>query len=149
MNLELLLIIAFGGAFLTYFLGKISPILRNVSATFVSLILIVFISCLYNMRIEKIFYDGFLGLSLVLKLNSLSWFFAIATVSLTFLSIIYSLDYMKDSKRTNYFYFMMLLINAGMLGIILSGDLVSFFIFWEIMSWSTFLLISYNKGKHY
>jgi len=147
MSLELLLIIAFGGAFLTYFLGKISSILRNISAVLVSLALVVFVSCLYNIKIEKIFYDCFLGLPLAFKLNSLSWFFAIATVSLTFLSVIYSLDYMKDSKRTDYYYFIMLLINAGMLGIILSGDLVSFFIFWEIMSWSTFLLINYNKGR--
>jgi len=41
---------------------------------------------------------------------------------------------------------MMLLVNAAMLGIVLAGDLVSFYIFWEIMSWSTFLLISYNRG---
>jgi len=128
MSLELLLIIAFGGAFLTYFLGKISSILRNISAVLVSLALVVFVSCLYNIKIEKIFYDCFLGLPLAFKLNSLSWFFAIATVSLTFLSVIYSLDYMKDSKRTDYYYFIMLLINAGMLGIILSGDF-SFFLY--------------------
>jgi len=41
---------------------------------------------------------------------------------------------------------MMLVVNAAMLGVVLAGDLVSFYIFWEIMSWSTFLLISYNRG---
>jgi NADH-quinone oxidoreductase subunit M len=34
-----------------------------------------------------------------------------------------------------------------MLGIVLSGDLLSFFIFWEVMSWGTYLLISYNRGR--
>jgi hypothetical protein len=35
MSLELLLIIAFGGAFLTYFLGKIYAKLRNISAVLI------------------------------------------------------------------------------------------------------------------
>jgi NADH-quinone oxidoreductase subunit M len=39
----------------------------------------------------------------------------------------------------------MALVNAAMLGIVLAGDLLSFYIFWEIMSWSAFLLISYNQ----
>ncbi len=147
MSLELLIIIiAFSGAFITYFLGKISSILRNGFAVLISLALIVIISCLYGVNIERTFYYGFLGLASVLRLNSFSWFFAIAISSLTALSIIFSLSYMKDRERTDFYYFMMLLINAGMLGIVLAGDLVSFFIFWEIMSWSTFLLISYNRG---
>jgi len=33
-----------------------------------------------------------------------------------------------------------------MLGIVFAGDLISFYVFWEIMSWGTFLLISYNRG---
>ena len=41
---------------------------------------------------------------------------------------------------------MILLVNASMLGIVFSGDLILFYIFWEIMSWSTFLLISYKRG---
>jgi formate hydrogenlyase subunit 3/multisubunit Na+/H+ antiporter MnhD subunit len=41
----------------------------------------------------------------------------------------------------------MLFINASMLGTVLSGDLISFFIFWEMMSWSTYLLISYKGGR--
>jgi formate hydrogenlyase subunit 3/multisubunit Na+/H+ antiporter MnhD subunit len=147
MSLELLLIIAFGGALLTYFFGKISSKLRNVLAVLISLALVIIIACLYGVQTEKVFYHGFFGLPLILRLNSLSWFFAAAIASLAALSIIYSLGYMKERERTDYFYLMMLLINAGMLGIVLSGDLVSFFIFWEIMSWSTFLLISYNKGK--
>jgi formate hydrogenlyase subunit 3/multisubunit Na+/H+ antiporter MnhD subunit len=40
----------------------------------------------------------------------------------------------------------MLLVNAGMLGIVFAADLLSFYIFWEIMSWCAFLLISYNRG---
>jgi NADH-quinone oxidoreductase subunit M len=62
------------------------------------------------------------------------------------LSIIFSLSYVKGKEKTDFYFLMMLLVNAAMLGIVLAGDLVSFYIFWEIMSWSAFLLISYNRG---
>ena len=146
MSLELLLIIAFGGALLTYLLGKISHRARDSFAVFISLVLVVMVAYFYGKTIEKAFYFGFFGLPLVLRLNMLSWFFAIAISSLGALCTIFSLSYMKGRERTDLYYLMILVVNAAMLGIVLAGDLVSFYIFWEIMSWSTFLLISYNKG---
>jgi len=146
MSLQLLLIVAFGGALLTYVLGKISHRVRDFLAVIISLALVAFVACLYGESMEKAFYPGFLGLGLVLRLNMLSWFFAIAISSLGTLSIVFSFSYMKGRERTDFYYLMLLLVNAAMLGIVFSGDLVSFFIFWEIMSWCTFLLISYNRG---
>lgn len=146
MSLEILLIIAFGGALLTYLFGKTSEKIRDFLAVVISLLLVAFVACLYGKPVEKTFYFGFFGLGLVLRLNILSWFFAIAISSLGTLSVIFSLSYIRGRERTDFYYLMMLLVNAAMLGIVLAGDLVSFYIFWEIMSWSTFLLISYNRG---
>jgi len=146
MSVELLLIIAFGGAFLTYFLGKISHRVRDSFAVLISCALVAVIAYLYGRSLERTFYLGFLGLPLLLRLNTLSWFFAITIAVVGAVSIIFSLSYIKGRERTNFYYLMMLLVNSGMLGIVLSGDLVSFYIFWEIMSWSAFLLISYNRG---
>jgi len=146
MSLEILLIIAFGGALLTYLLGKISHRLRDSFAVIISLALVAIIACLYGRFVEKTFYSGFLGIPLILRLNMLSWFFAIAISALGALSVIFSLSYVKGREGTDLYYLMMLVVNAAMLGIVFSGDLVSLFIFWEIMSWSTFLLISYNRG---
>ena len=146
MSVELLLIIAFGGAFLTYFLGKISHRVRDSFAVLISCALVAVIAYLYGRSLERTFYLGFLGLPLLLRLNTLSWFFAITIAVVGALSIIFSLSYIKGKERTNFYYLMMLLVNSGMLGIVLSGDLVSFYIFWEIMSWSAFLLICYNRG---
>jgi formate hydrogenlyase subunit 3/multisubunit Na+/H+ antiporter MnhD subunit len=165
MSLELLLIIAFGGAFLSYFLGKISEELRDGFAIFISFVLIAAVTWFYGNH-QQITYFSFLNLPLVLRLSKLSWFFALAISSLGALSVIFSLGYMNPASapgpcmqglgarrrgvrvrgRLDFYYFMMLLINAAMLGIVLSGDFISLFIFWEIMSFSTFLLISYNRG---
>ncbi len=131
---------------LSYVLGKISSKVRNFFAVFISLALVVMIACLYGKAIEKTFYLGFLDLPLLLRLNTLSWFFAITIAVIGFLSIVFSLSYMKGKEKLSFYYLMMLLVNTAMLGIVLSGDLLSFYIFWEIMSWSAFLLISYNRG---
>ncbi len=146
MSLELLLTVAFGGALLTYIFGKIFPKIRNAFVVFISLVLVVIVACLYGKTGGETFYFGFLDLPFFLRTNMLSWFFAIAVSALGLLSAIFSLSYMKDRDKTDFYYFILLLVNAAMLGVVFSGDLVSFFIFWEIMSWSTFLLISYNRG---
>ena len=146
MSLELLLIIAFGGAFITYFLGKISKRIRDVFAVIISLSIAVIIAFFYNNSFKEILNIEFLDLPLVLRINTFSWFFAITISIVGVLSIIFSLEYIKEKERTDFYYLMMLFINASMIGIVFSGDLLSFCIFWEIMSWSTFLLISYNRG---
>jgi formate hydrogenlyase subunit 3/multisubunit Na+/H+ antiporter MnhD subunit len=147
MSPQALLTIAFGGAFLTYILGKVSVKLRHFIAVSISLVLVAAVAYLYAKIGQEAAYFRFLGLELILRVDTLSWFFAIAIASLGALSIIFSLSYMKGRERTDFYYSMMLVVNAAMLGIVLSGDLVSFYVFWEIMSWSTFLLISYNRGR--
>ncbi len=147
MSLELLLIVAFGGAFLTYFLGKISSKLRNGFAVLNSLALVVMLVFFYGQNIEYPVNFSFFDISFVLRMNMVSWFFAITIVGIGLLSIIYSLRYMENKKKLDYYYFTTLFINASMLATVLCGDLLSFFIFWEMMSWSTYLLISYKGGE--
>ncbi|MDP8214765.1 MAG: proton-conducting transporter membrane subunit [Candidatus Euphemobacter frigidus] len=147
MRLDLILTIAFGGALATYLIGKFSSGLRNFLAVLVSLFLVAVIACLYGDSSERAFYFGFFGLPLILRINALSWFFALAVSILGALGAIFSLSYMRGRERTDFYYLNFLLVNAAMLGVVFSGDLISFFIFWEIMSWSTFLLICYNRGR--
>ncbi len=146
MSLQLLLIIAFGSALVTYILGKFSQKLRDVFAVIASWALVVMVAIFYSKQVENTAYLKFLDLDLLLRMDTLSWFFAITITVIGALSIVFSLSYIKTKERTDFFYMMMLLVNASMLGIVLSGDLASFYIFWEIMSWSAFLLISYNRG---
>jgi len=146
MTVEILLAIAFGGAFITYFLSKVAKRAGEVFAVVVSLALVAIVASFYDFSSSEVFNTGFMGFPLVLKMNTLSWFFAITITIVGTLSVIFSLSYIRGRERTDFYYLMLLLINASMVGIVVSGDLVSFYIFWEIMSWSTFLLISYNRG---
>ena len=145
MLIGYIILIAFGGAFLVYIFGKISSSLRNFLVILFSLALLVLISYLYKMPNTEIKYFSFLSHSLIFKMDWLSWFFAVAIASINLLAIIFSLSDMKGKERLDLFYLLIFLVNAGMLGVVFSGDLISFYIFWEIMSWSAFLLISFNE----
>jgi formate hydrogenlyase subunit 3/multisubunit Na+/H+ antiporter MnhD subunit len=141
-----LLIVAFGSAFLTYILGKISRVVRNAFAIIASIAMVCMVIGLYGVEKELIYFS-FFEHSLLIHTNTLSWFFAITITSLSLLSILFSLSYMKDKPFQDLYYMMMLLVNASMLGIVMSSDLISFYVFWEIMSWSIFILVTYNRGQ--
>jgi len=147
MILQVLLIIGFGGAAATYGLAKVSSRARDFCAVLVSGALVVVVAGLYGKVFSTTWSAAYLTFPLTLRVDMLSWFFATAISVVGFLSIVFSLSYVKNKERSDFYYLTMLLVNAGMLGIVLSADLLSFYIFWEIMSWSTFLLISYSRGK--
>jgi len=148
VQLITILVVSFLGAGIVYLTGKFSGRVRDISAVLVSLAVVILVGLAYNQKIYTNFYSlPFLNLSLSLRLNYLSWFFAIIVAGIGFLSILFSLEYIKDYQGVGFYYFMMLFVNAGMLGIVLSADFLSFYIFWEMMSWGTYLLISYKGGK--
>ncbi|MCD6415288.1 MAG: hypothetical protein J7M08_01150 [Planctomycetes bacterium] len=147
MSAQGILITAFAGAGLSYALGLTSARLREVFAIVVSVLLVCLIAITHGQGAEHVYYPDFLGLDLVLRMDALAWFFAITVSMVGCLSVIFSLHYVRGKEKENFYYFALLLVNAAMLGIVLSGDLLSFFIFWEIMSWAAFLLISYKRGR--
>jgi formate hydrogenlyase subunit 3/multisubunit Na+/H+ antiporter MnhD subunit len=146
MIFDYLLVIAFGGAFITYLLGKVSQGLRNAFAIIISFVLVCMVVGLYGASKNSVYF-AFFEYPLIIRINDLSWLFAITITALSMLSLIFSSSYMKDRSKLDLYYMMMLLVNASMLGIVLAGDLISFYVFWEIMSWSIFLLVSLNKGE--
>jgi len=146
--LSLILPLAFGGALVVYAAGKVSATLRNVLVVLLSAAPVVLVAMLYGQDVRLDYYSlPFLEVKLALRTDALAWFFAITIAAASLLSVVFSLRYMQGKQGLDFYYFSMLLVNAGMLGIVFSADLVSFFVFWEVTSWSTYLLISYRGGK--
>jgi NADH-quinone oxidoreductase subunit M len=146
--LALILFVAFGGAVLAYLAGKVSAALRNAVAVLSAAAPLVLVAALYGRSLKIGYYAlPFLQGELALRTDGLAWFFAVAVAAVSLLAIVFSLRYMAGGERLDFYYFAMLLVNAGMLGVVLSADLISLFVFWEIMSWATYLLISHRGGS--
>jgi NADH-quinone oxidoreductase subunit M len=66
------------------------------------------------------------------------------------LSCLYSIKYMKKEKNQPTYYANLLLFMTGMIGVILSSNLIQFYLFWELMLIPSYLLIAQwgtSKGR--
>src|SRR5690606_19317318 len=64
------------------------------------------------------------------------------------LIILYAGYYMKGMEHANRFFGYLILFMGSMLGLVLSGNLISLFVFWELTSISSYLLIGFkNKDE--
>ncbi len=141
-NITLILVILVLGALLTYIIDGISRKLTAVTAFVVSLVAsIAFFS---KVSIGNQFNFQLAGLDLQWGINAYSMYFSYIIFGLSTLALLYSIKYMEGKARLGYFYSSFLITMAGMFGVVFSQDFVSLFIFWEIMTWASFLLIIYN-----
>ena len=68
--------------------------------------------------------------------------------SITFLGVlvaIYSTSYMERETRLTEFYTLFLFLLAGLVGVTMAGDFFTLFIFWELMSISSYVLVAFLK----
>lgn len=65
-----------------------------------------------------------------------------------FLSVFYSISYIKRYTSENYFYALFCLMTGGMNGVVLSGDLFNIFVFLEISVISAYALVAFGVEKN-
>jgi multicomponent Na+:H+ antiporter subunit A len=88
-----------------------------------------------------------LGLNFEFSLDGLSIVFTLLITVIGFLVFIYARAYMKNYTGTTKFYFYLTVFSGAMLGLVLSVNFIQLFIFWELTSVLSFLLISFFNEK--
>ena len=141
-GIYLVLGILLAGSLLTFIANKIAGIIRDI----VFLGSVFAATALFLMQInigDTILLEAG-GIQLKWGITNFGYVFALIVLGLGLLGGIYSLPYMKGKERLGYFYMNYLLSLFSMMGILFSQDLISFFFFWEIMTWSSYLIVVYN-----
>ena len=93
---------------------------------------------------KKLAFVSNAGLDLNLHLDGLSLLFALLITGIGTLVILYSCYYMSiTDEKLHKFYIFLLMFMSAMLGVVLSDNMLSMYMFWEMTSVSSFLLISY------
>jgi NADH:ubiquinone oxidoreductase subunit 5 (subunit L)/multisubunit Na+/H+ antiporter MnhA subunit len=85
-----------------------------------------------------------LGLSLGFYFDSLSGLFALLVTGIGTLVILYSGSYFQGDDSAWRFLAYLLLFMVAMLGLVMAGDVITLFIFWEATSILSFLLVAYK-----
>ncbi len=86
-----------------------------------------------------------LGLRACLYVDSLSTLFALLITFIGTLVVIYAGQYFKKDPGAWRFFTYILLFMGAMLGLVMAGDVLTLFVFWEGTSIVSFLLIAYKS----
>ncbi|WP_342505833.1 Na+/H+ antiporter subunit A [Sporosarcina sp. FSL K6-2383] len=85
-----------------------------------------------------------LGISFVSYIDGLSLLFTLLITGIGALVVLYSIFYLdKDKEKLGNFYVYLLLFMTAMLGVVQSDNVITLYLFWELTSISSFLLIGY------
>ncbi len=85
-----------------------------------------------------------LGVELAMRLDGLSLVFALLICFIGAIVVLYTSSYLADSAGIARFYATLISFMAAMLGLVLADDLITLFIFWELTSITSFLLIGFD-----
>src|SRR5690606_34051458 len=86
-----------------------------------------------------------LGIKFSLYLDVLSLIFALIVSVIGFLVLLYSRAYFKGKPESGRFLSLIHFFMGAMLGIVLAGDLITLFVFWELTTFCSYLLIGFDR----
>lgn len=90
---------------------------------------------------------GICGLGLQMENGGFQLILAILTGVIWFLTTVFSREYFEGDRNRNRYYLFMLLTEGATMGIFLSADFFTTFIFFEIMSFTSFVLVMHDETK--
>lgn len=93
--------------------------------------------------VNKVEWIPSFGINITTYLDGLSMIFSLLITGVGSLVILYSIFYLSTKESLHHFYCYLLLFMGAMLGVVLSDNLMVLYVFWELTSVSSFLLIAF------
>jgi len=84
-----------------------------------------------------------LSVTLQVKVDQLSVLVGAFVSFVSFLVVVYSLGYMKEEPGQSRYYSLVLLFVGSMMGLVMAGNLIQFYFFWELVGVCSALLIAF------
>ncbi|WP_342642896.1 putative monovalent cation/H+ antiporter subunit A [Rhodoligotrophos ferricapiens] len=100
-----------------------------------------------NVITESLAWLPQLDIALSFRLDGLSLVFALLITGIGALIVIYAGAYLEENPRRGGFLCVLLMFMGSMLGLVLADNIAPFFIFWELTSITSFLLIGFDHAR--
>lgn len=148
----LALLIGLVGSFLAVVLGIISG--RRAVETFSmvvgALMLALTVIAFVNVFLISDSYAYYMGgwpppVGIPYVIDHYSTPLAMTTSLVFFLVLIYSVKYIEQGRDVKWYYSLLILMQAGMLGLLFAGDAFHIFVMLEVMGLPAFLLVPYRR----
>ena len=125
---SLLVLVPYLGGFVLYALGRISPRLRDFAAI-----------ALAAASLFLAWQNG--------GPDALSWLFAVVFAAIAFVVTLYSFAYIRAHTEANRYYFFLFLAIGSLLGLATEKQFGNFYVFWELMTWTTYFLVIHEQSE--
>ncbi len=81
------------------------------------------------------------------EIDPTSRIFALMIVAMVFAITLYSLGYMANKAHDGRYWFFLFLMTGSLLGLTTARDFGAFLSFWELMTWSSYLLVIHKQSE--
>jgi multicomponent Na+:H+ antiporter subunit D len=85
-------------------------------------------------------------LGIVLAIDAFGALAALIIASIGALVFLYSFTYMRGESGLEHYYTLLFLLLAGCMGVVLTGDIFNFYVFFEIMSIASYALVAFRRN---
>ena len=124
----LLVLVPYIGAFAIYGVGRIAPRLRDLAAVALAIVSVAMVA-------------------LDAGLDPTSKLFALLFSGIIAVMVIYSVGYMAKEEWANRYYFFTFLMLGSMLGLTTAHEFGNFYVYWELMTWTSYFLVIHEQTQ--
>lgn len=146
----IIIFIPFIGATIELLFSEKNIIRRDKSLEYMGFIVILLLVLIYpkvSLGLVDYQYPDILLLGLSFKIDMLAYTILLVSAFVWFYVIIYAHEYMKHEKHSTRFFFFLALTYASVLGTIMSGDLLTMFLFFEMMTLASYMLVIHGQNE--
>ncbi len=149
--LIVLVLFPIAGAFASYIVGRKSKKMRNHVQAFVATTELLFILLAAGFELYVGSYalevPGFAGVGLKFRLDGFRAVYASVAGFMWMMTSIFSVEYFRHYRNRNRYYFFMLLTLGATIGVLISADLFTTFVFFEIMSFTSYTWVAHEEKE--
>ena len=132
--------------FCVYFIGKKNELLRDSISVLVSIIeLILAIVLVVKYKDTQFSIDYVFGIGLSFKADGFRCLYSIVSIFLWFITLLFSHEYMRNYNDKNRYYMFYLWTLGSVIGVFLSNNLFTTFVFFEMMSFVSYVLVMHDE----
>lgn len=136
-------------SFVSYLIGRKNKVCRDYFAMSVCVIDVAILFYLFTKvaagNILELTVPNICGQNLYFRLDGFRAIYATVCAFMWSMTTIFSHEYFHHYRNRNRYYFFLLLTFAGTMGVFLSGDIFTTFVFFEIMSTASYMMVIHDE----
>ncbi len=146
----LIIVIPLIGSFVELYCAKASPRFRDQAVIYTGFITLVVVLFSYPLILDNdVSFElaNVFDLGLSFRIDTLGYIVLLLSAYLWFYVMVYAHVYMQREKHSTRFFFFLGLTYATVIGAIVAGDLLTMFVFFEVMTVSSYMLVIHGQNE--